>query len=69
MMRPPRSLERVPSTTNIIDNLIGSTRELSHGMKRWCDGQVIVRWIATAVMEALKKFRRVPDRTVRRTAP
>jgi len=58
-MRLPRGLERVLSTTNIIENLIGSTRDLSHRVKRWRDGQMIVRWTATAVQEASKKFRRI----------
>jgi transposase-like protein len=58
-MRLPRPLERVLSTTNIIENLIGSTRDLSKRVKRWRDGQMIVRWTATAVHEASKKFRRI----------
>jgi transposase-like protein len=58
-LRLPRGLERVLSTTNIIENLIGSTRDLSYRVKRWRDGQMIVRWTATAVQEASKQFRRI----------
>lgn len=58
-MKLPRNLERVLSTTNIIENLIGSTRDLSARIKRWRDGEMIVRWTATAVREAATKFRRI----------
>jgi hypothetical protein len=56
-IRLPRSLERFLSTTNAIENLIGSTRDLSHRVKRWRDARMIVRWTATAVREASTKFR------------
>lgn len=58
-MRLPRTLERFFSTTNAIENLIGSVRDLSHRVKRWRDGRMIVRWAATAVREAATKFRRI----------
>jgi transposase-like protein len=58
-MKLPRSLERVLSTTNIIENLIGSTRDISARVKRWRDGEMIVRWTATAVREASTNFRRI----------
>jgi putative transposase len=58
-MKLPRSLERVLSTTNVIENLIGSTRNLSARVKRWRDGEMIVRWTATAVREASTNFRRI----------
>jgi hypothetical protein len=58
-MKLPRGLERVMSTTNVIENLIGSTRELSARVKQWRDGEMIVRSTATAVREASTKFRRI----------
>jgi transposase-like protein len=58
-MKLPNNLERVLSTTNAIENLIGSTRDLSARVKRWRDGEMIVRWTATAVQEASTKFRRI----------
>jgi putative transposase len=58
-MRLPRTLERFFSTTNAIENLMGSLRDLSHRVKRWRDGRMIVRWAATAVREAATNFRRV----------
>lgn len=58
-MKLPKNLERVLSTTNAIENLMGSLRNLSHRVKRWRDGTMIVRWTATAVREAATKFRRI----------
>jgi len=55
----PEWLERTLATTNPIENLIGSTRDLSRRVKRWRDGRMIVRWTATALIEAEKNFRRV----------
>src|SRR4051812_46281681 len=37
----PRSLQRVLSTTNAIENLIGSVRSLGRRVKRWRDGRMI----------------------------
>lgn len=55
----PRSLERVLSTTNAIENLMGSVRDLSHRVKRWRDARMIVRWTVTAVADAATRFRRI----------
>lgn len=57
----PEWLERTLSTTNAIENLIGSARDLSRRVKRWRDARMIVRWIATACIEAEKRFHRVRD--------
>ncbi len=57
----PEWLERTLSTTNAIENLIGSARELGRRVKRWRDARMIVRWIATACIEAEKRFHRVRD--------
>lgn len=58
-MRLPRTLERFLSTTNAIENLIGSMRALAHRVTRWRDARMIVRWAATCMREASTKFRRV----------
>jgi transposase-like protein len=42
----PRSLERVLSTTNAIENLIGSVRDLGRRVKRWRDARMIVRGLS-----------------------
>lgn len=57
--RLPQWLERTLSTTNAIENLIGSARTLGQRVKRWRDARMIIRWIATACLEAEKHFHRV----------
>jgi len=57
----PQWLERTLSTTNAIENLIGSARDLGRRVKRWRNARMIVRWIATACIEAEKRFHRVRD--------
>jgi transposase-like protein len=55
----PEWLERTLCTTNAIENLMGSVRELARRVRRWRNGSMIQRWTATAVMEAEKQFRRL----------
>lgn len=55
----PHWLERTLSTTNAIENLIGSVRNLSRRVRRWRDGKMILRWAATALVEASKQFRKL----------
>jgi transposase-like protein len=57
----PEWLERTLATTNAIENLIGQGRDLSRRVKRWRDARMIVRWLATACIEAEKRFHRVRD--------
>lgn len=57
----PEWLERTLSTTNVIENLIGSVRALTGRVRRWHDGQMVVRWTATALLEASQRFHRVRD--------
>jgi putative transposase len=58
-LRLPRKLERQLSTTNAIENLMGSVRELARRVKRWRGGKMIVRWTVTAVADAATRFRRI----------
>jgi putative transposase len=55
----PAWLERTLSTTNPIENLNGAIRRVTRNVKRWRDGSMIRRWVATAVLEAKRGFRRV----------
>jgi transposase-like protein len=55
----PSKLERQLSTTNAIENLMGSVRDLTRRVKRWRDGRMIVRWTVTAVADAASRFRRI----------
>lgn len=55
----PRRLERQLSTTNAIENLIGSMRRISARVKRWRNGQMILRWTVAAIADAATRFRRI----------
>jgi transposase-like protein len=58
-LRLPKKLERQLSTTNAIENLMGSVRQLSRRVKRWRGGKMILRWTVTAVADAATRFRRI----------
>lgn len=58
-LKLPRKLERQLSTTNAIENLMGSVRELARRVKRWRGGSMIQRWTVTAVADAAQRFRRI----------
>ena len=53
------ALTRTLSSTNPIENLNGTLRRISRRVKRWHGGAMAVRWGASALFEAEKKFRRV----------
>jgi putative transposase len=55
----PKKLERQLSTTNAIENLMGAVRRLGNRVKRWRSGQMILRWVVTAVADAAGRFRRI----------
>jgi putative transposase len=55
----PERLERFFSTTNAIENLIGTAREQSARVKRWRNAHMIIRWTATGLIEAERHFRKV----------
>lgn len=53
------TLTRTVSTTNPLENLNGSFRDLSRRVKRWRGPKMVRRWAGSALIEASKKFRRV----------
>lgn len=55
----PQWLERTLVTTNSIENLIGSVRALGRRVRRWRDGQMILRWTTAAVIDATTRFRKL----------
>ena len=55
----PAELERFLSTTNAIENLMGSVRGQTQRVKKWKDGRMMLRWVATALDDASTRFRRV----------
>lgn len=58
-LRLPKKPERQLSTTNAIENLMGSVRRLSRRVKRWKDGKMILRWTVAAVADAATRFRKI----------
>ncbi len=52
-------LERQLSTTNAIENLIGSLRRIAGRVKRWRGAGMIMRWTVAAIADAATRFRRV----------
>ena len=53
------SLQRTLRTTNIIENLNGGVERYTRNVKRWRGGQMIQRWVASALLDAEQRFRRV----------
>ncbi len=45
-------LQRMLRTTNIIENLNGGVERYTRNVKRWRGGQMIQRWVASALLEA-----------------
>ncbi len=58
-LRLPKKLERQLSTTNAIENVMGSVRRLSRRVKRWRGGKMVLRWTVAAVADAATRFRRI----------
>jgi len=53
------ALYRTLRTTNPIENLNGRVAHHTRNVKRWRDGEMILRWIAAALNEARRGFRAV----------
>jgi len=53
----PDELVRHLSTTNLIENLIGSVRTLRARGQNWRDVQMPQRWLCTTAMDTAKRFR------------
>ncbi len=53
------ALQRTLRSTNIIENPNGSVERYTRNVKRWRGGHMIQRWVASALVEAEKHFRRV----------
>jgi len=55
----PESLERVLSSTNLIENLFSRVREIGRRVRRWQSGTMVLRWSAAGVLEAERSFRKI----------
>lgn len=53
------ALYRTFCTTNPIENLNGSIAQFTANVKRWRDGQMVLRWIGAALTDASHRFRAV----------
>ena len=51
------ALYRTLRTTNPIENLNGLIADYTHNVKRWRDGQMVLRWVASALSDARRRFR------------
>ncbi len=58
-LRLPDELVRHLSSTNLIENLIGSVRKLSARVQNWKDGQMALRWTCAMAMDSARRFRRI----------
>jgi putative transposase len=55
----PPTLARTLRSTNAIESMIAICRDHAANVKRWHDGQMVLRWMAAGIGEAAKQFRRV----------
>src|SRR5216684_4204630 len=55
----PAALTRTLATTNPIESAYSVAREVMGKVKRWRDGQMVVRWTAAGMEVAASKFRRI----------
>lgn len=53
------ALAKTLRTTNPIENLNGSVGRFTRNVKRWKDGQMVLRWIAGALDDAKLRFRKL----------
>ncbi len=58
-MELPHELRRSLACTNIIENALGTVRQVSRNVKRWRNAEMALRWTAAGMMEAQKSFRRL----------
>lgn len=55
----PERLARTLSTTNPIEFLNGRIRRTTHNVAKWKGGEMVLRWLAVALAEASKTFRKL----------
>src|SRR3954453_9429416 len=55
----PPTLARTLRSTNAVESMISIARDHASNVKRWRDGQMVLRWCAAGMVEAGTQFRRV----------
>jgi len=53
------ALLRTLRSTNPIENLNGAVAHYCRNVRRWRDGQMLLRWVGSALIEAGRGFRRI----------
>jgi hypothetical protein len=53
------ALYRTLRTTNPLENLNGSETHYCRNVKRWGDGQMVLRWVASALSDASTRMRKL----------
>jgi len=52
-------LYRALRSTNIIESVNSSVPKYAHNVRRWPDGEMIVRWVAPALSDAESRFNKL----------
>jgi transposase-like protein len=55
----PTGLQRVLSTTNAIEFVNSRIRKTTHNVTKWNGGTMVLRWVAVALVEVSKTFRKL----------
>ena len=55
----PGALRRCLCTTNVIESPNSGLRRRTGRVRRWKDGSMVLRWVASALIETEKSFRRI----------
>ncbi len=55
----PQELRRSLACTNIVENALGTVRQVTRNVKRWRNAEMVLRWTAASPLEAQKTFRRL----------
>ena len=55
----PHELRRSLACTNIVENALGTVRQVTRNVKRWRNAEMALRWTAAGLLEAQKTFRRL----------
>src|SRR4030088_771426 len=55
----PKELRRALACTNNVENVMSTVRRVCRNVKRWRSASMALRWIAAAMQEAAKGFRRL----------
>ena len=52
-------IRRSLACTNIVENALGTVRQVTRNVKRWRHAEMALRWTAAGLLEAQKTFRRL----------